>query len=119
MPAHSLDRADQRVAVGAERERAVDELLDAGPPDGGEVGEAALQLRSDAVEVVRQQLEHEVPRRLVRRPRPVVLLVGAEQDALALLAGVDLARRSRSCAAARGRSRWLYAMTSGIGSVSR
>jgi len=88
---HALDRADQRVAVGAERERAVDELLDARFADQREVLERLLQLGGDAVEVVGEQLEHEVPRCLLRCPRPVVLLVGAEQDALALLAGVDLA----------------------------
>ncbi len=54
-------------------------------------GRSPLQLGGDAVEVVGEQLEHEVPRRLLRRPRPVVLLVRAEQDALTFLAGVDLA----------------------------
>ena len=49
------------------------------------------QLWGDAVEVVVEQLEHEVPRRFLGCPRPVVLLVGAEQDALTLLPGVDLA----------------------------
>ena len=53
--------------------------------------ERLLQLRRDAIEVVVEQLEHEVPRRLLRRPRPVVLLVGPEQDALPFLPGVDLA----------------------------
>ena len=38
-----------------------------------------------------RSLEHEVPRRLLRCPRPVVLFVGAEQDTLAFLAGIDLA----------------------------
>ena len=88
---HPLDRADQGIAIGAEREGAVDELLDAGTANGGEVFEAARQFRRDAIEVVGEQLEHEVPGCLLRRPRPVVLLVGAQQDALPLLAGVDLA----------------------------
>ena len=91
MPRMPLIGPIERVAVGAEGERAVDELLDAGLADQREVLERLLQLGGDAVEVVGEQLEHEVPRRLLRRPRPVVLLVGAEQDALALLAGVDLA----------------------------
>jgi hypothetical protein len=116
---HALDRADQRVAVGAERERAVDELLDAGAADQREVLERPLELGGDAVEVVGEQLEHEVPRRLLRGPRPVVLLVGAEQDALALLAGVDLAGEVDHVRAARDRSSRCTAMTSGIGSVIR
>ena len=53
--------------------------------------EAALEFVRDAVEIVREQLEHEVPRRFLGRPWAVVLLVGAEQDALTFLTGVDLA----------------------------
>ena len=53
--------------------------------------ESALEFVRDAIEVVREELEHEVPRGLLGRPWTVVLLVGAEQDALAFLACVDLA----------------------------
>ena len=53
--------------------------------------EGDLQRRGDAVEVRREQLHLEVPRRVVRRPRHAGLLVGAEQHAALLLADVDLA----------------------------
>ena len=87
----ALHRPDQRVAVGREGEGAVDDLLDAGVRDAGEMLEADLQRRRDAVEVGLQQLVAEIPRRVDRRPRLAGLLVGAEQDAVALLARVDLA----------------------------
>ena len=53
--------------------------------------EAHLEAGRDALEVVRQQTLGEVPRGLARRPRHASALVGAEQHAAALLAGVDLA----------------------------
>ena len=86
----ALHRANQRVAVRREGEGAVDDLLDAGLLDAGEMPEADLQRRRDAVEVWRQQLVAEIPRRVDRRPRLAGLLISAEQDAVALLAGVDL-----------------------------
>jgi hypothetical protein len=55
------------------------------------VAEADFERRRDAVEIGRQQLMAEIPRRVDRRPGLTGLLVGAEQDAGALLAGVDLA----------------------------
>ncbi len=87
----ALHRADQRVAVRREGEGAVDDLLDAGLLDAGKMLEADLQRRRDAVEVGRQQLVAEIPGRVDRRPRLAGLLIGAEQDAVALLARVDLA----------------------------
>ena len=53
--------------------------------------EADLQRRRDAVDVGLQQFVAEVPRRVHRRPRLARLLVRAEQDAVALLARIDLA----------------------------
>ena len=87
----ALHRADQRVAVEREGEGAVDDLLDAGLLDAGEMLEADFQRRRDAVEIGRQQFMAEIPRRVDRRPRLAGLFIGAEQDAVALLAGVDLA----------------------------
>ncbi len=81
---------DQRIAVRGEREWPVHDLLDAGAPDGWEVLEADLEMRRQALQIVGQELHVEVPRRLVGRPHAAVLLVGAHQDALALLAHVDL-----------------------------
>ena len=65
--AQTGDGADQRVAVGRERERAVDDRLDAGRRHRRVVLESDAQLGLDAVEVGRQQLHVEVPRR--RRAR--------------------------------------------------
>ena len=53
--------------------------------------EAHLEARRDPLEIVRQQVLTEVPRRGARRPRHARALVGAEQHAAALLAHVDLA----------------------------
>src|SRR4029453_10607419 len=47
----ALHRADQRVAVRREGEGAVDDLLDAGLRDTGEMLETDLERRRDAVEV--------------------------------------------------------------------
>ena len=55
------------------------------------MAECDAQLGFDPVEIGRQELHVEVPRRRVLRPRPRVLLIGAEQHAVALLADVDLA----------------------------
>ena len=46
------DRADQRIAVGREGERAVDDLLDAGALERREMPEADFEAGRDAVEVV-------------------------------------------------------------------
>ena len=87
----ALDRADQRVAVRREREGAVDDLADAGPLEGREMAEADLELGRDALEIGLEEVLPEIPRRLLLRPRAARLLVGAEQDAAAFLAHVDLA----------------------------
>ena len=55
--------------------------------------EADLERGRDPVEVGLQELVAEVPGGDLGRPGAAVLLVGAEQDAAALLAGVDLARQ--------------------------
>ena len=59
----ALHRPDQRIAVGREGEGAVDDLLDAGLLQRREMLEADLERRRDAVEVGRQQLVAEIPRR--------------------------------------------------------
>src|SRR5207245_9431316 len=87
----ALDRTDERIAVEREGEGAVDDLLDAGLLDAGEMLEADLQRRRDAVDIGLQQFMAEIPRRVHRRPWLAGLLISAEQDAVALLAGVDLA----------------------------
>ena len=91
IPPQAPDRADQRVAVGGERERPVHHPLDPRGSERREVSEGHLQRLRDAVQVRRKQPHREVPRRLSGRPRQAGLLVGAEQHALALLAHVDLA----------------------------
>ena len=83
-------RADQRIAVRGEGERAVDHALDAGARDRGEMGKRELEAGRDPVEVGRQELMAEVAWRRARRPRHARLLVGADEQALAFLAGVDL-----------------------------
>ncbi len=60
--AQARDRADQRVAVGREGERAVDHALDAGALERREMRERDLERGRDAVEVGRQQLVAEVRR---------------------------------------------------------
>jgi hypothetical protein len=50
----AADRADQRIAVGREGEGTVDDLLDAGLGEAGEMLEADFERRRDAVEVRRQ-----------------------------------------------------------------
>jgi hypothetical protein len=85
------DRPDQRVAVGREGEGSIDDLLDSGFLEGGEMLEAHLQRRRDAVEVRLQQLVTEAPGRFLGGPGPACALIGAHQHAAALLAHVDLA----------------------------
>ena len=89
--AQAANGAHERVAVGRERERPVDDVLDAGRGQRRVVLERDLELRSDAVEVGFKQLGPEVPRRLLRRPRLACLFVCAHKDATVLLADVDLA----------------------------
>ena len=55
------------------------------------MSKAAFKFWSDALEIVWQQLEHEIPRGFFWRPWTIVLLVCAEQNALALLSGVNFA----------------------------
>ena len=89
--ADTPDRPDERVAVGRERERPVDHPLDPRRRHGRVVLERDLQRGGDAVEVGRQQLLVEGPRRDLRRPRHARLLVRAHQHPTLLLADVDLA----------------------------
>ena len=88
--AQARHRPDQGIAVGGEGERAVDHPLDPGAPERREVLEGDLEARRDPIEVGLEQLVAEVGGRGVLGPGPAVLLVGAEQQALALLAQVDL-----------------------------
>ena len=55
------------------------------------MSESTLEFWSDALEIVWQQLEHEVPRSVFCSPWTVVLFVRSEQDALAFLACVNFA----------------------------
>ena len=84
------NRSDQRVAVGGERERPVDHLLDPGLGEDREVFEADVERGGDAVEVGVEQTHPEVPRGLGRRPRLAALFIGSEQQTAALLSHVDL-----------------------------
>ena len=84
-------RADQGVAVRGEGEGAIHDFLDARLAELREVLEADLQAGCDAVQVVRQQVLAEVPRRFLGRPGHACFLVGADQHAAALLAQIDLA----------------------------
>ena len=53
---------------------------------------AALELWSNALQIVWQQLEYEIPRCFFRCPRAIVLFVGSKQDALSLLTSVNFTR---------------------------
>ncbi|CAB4653751.1 unannotated protein [freshwater metagenome] len=90
---HAFDWPHERVAVWRECERAVDELLNSCTSHGGEVCKAALELWSNALQIVWQQLEYEIPWCFFGCPRAIVLFVGSKQDALSLLASVDFARK--------------------------
>src|SRR6185312_2394077 len=85
------DRPDERVSVGCESERPVDDLLYAGLLEGREMAEAYLERRRDAVDIRLQQLMAEIPGRRLFRPRLASLLVGAHQHTAALLAEIKLA----------------------------
>ena len=89
--AHAAHRADERVAVRRESERAVHHSADAHFAETREVLEGHFQARGDTLEVVRQQVLAEVPRRVLRGPRYAGTLVGADEHAATLLAHVDLA----------------------------
>ena len=85
------DRPDERVAVGGEGERAVDRLADTDLVEDREMREADVEALGDPLQVGGEQLRLEVPRGRPRRPGHPTLLVGAEQQAVPLLAHVDLA----------------------------
>jgi hypothetical protein len=85
------DRTHQRVAVGSKSERPVDDLFDADALESGKVLEPQLQARRDAIDIRRQQIVAEVPRRFALGPGHASFLVGAHEHAVALLAHVDLA----------------------------
>ncbi len=87
----AADRADEGVAVCGEGEGAVDDALDAGLFQPGEVAEADLEVAGDAVEVRRQEFGLEVPRRGDGGPGDAFVFVGAEEDAAAFLTEVDFA----------------------------
>ncbi len=87
---HAGYRSDHRVAVRAERERAVDDGLDARAAECGDATEREFEPVGDAVEVGRQQFVTEVLRRAVHLPGCGLRLIGAEQHAVALLAEVDV-----------------------------
>ena len=53
--------------------------------------ESDLEMARQPVQIVRQELHVEVPRRRVGRPYSTILLVGPHQDTSTLLAHVDLA----------------------------
>ena len=86
------DRTDEGVAVRGKGERSVDDGLDADLVKDREVVERDGEVVRDPVEVRREQLVPEVPRSRLRGPGDAVRLVGAEQQPVALLAHVDLAR---------------------------
>ena len=88
---HAPDRPDQRIAVGREGERTVDDFADADAPERREMLEADLEVRREPLEVVGQKLHGKVVRRFQRRPDDPMRLVGADQRPAALLAHVDLA----------------------------
>ena len=85
------DRPDQRVAVRGERERPVDDLLDPDRRHRRDVLRGDGHLGRDPVQVRLEELRPEVPGRHLGRPRPGVLLVGAQEHPAAFLADVDLA----------------------------
>ncbi len=88
--AQALHGAHQRIAIGRESEGAVDDALDAGFLQHREVLVAERQIGLDAVKVGLQQFAAEFPRCLARLPRHACLFIGAEDEAAALLAHVDL-----------------------------
>ena len=87
----AADRTEQRVAVGGEGERAVDDLFDTGVLEHGEVTKADVERLCDPVEVGGEEPHAEVPRCLLDRPWFAALLVRAEQQPAAFLTHVDLA----------------------------
>ena len=101
----AVDRPDERVAVGRERERAVHPAADPDVLQDGEAPEADRELGHDAVELLGEERPAEVPVRALDLPMTRVLLVHAEQHAVALALqvgealevgdGGHVARRSR------------------------
>ena len=84
-----LHRPHQWVAVRRERERTIDHALDAGLGHARKMLVGDLQRGGDAVEIIGQELLAEIPGRGLGLPGPAVLLVGAQNHAVALLAHVN------------------------------
>ena len=61
--AQAPDRADQWIAVGCEGEGSVDDILDAGPAERWMMAKGALEIAGDLIEIGRQELGREIPRR--------------------------------------------------------
>ena len=84
-------RPDQRIAIGRKSERPVDGPFDAGPTNCWKMLEPDVEFRSDAVEIIGQELHRKIIRRAQRRPGDAGFLVSAEQSPPALLAHIDFA----------------------------
>ncbi len=84
-------RPDQRIAIGCESERAIDDLLDAGVLKRREMPETHFQRRRDTVDVRLKQFVAEIPGRRLLGPWLSCLFVGAHQHAAALLAQIEFA----------------------------
>ena len=82
--ADARHRSDERVPVGGEGERAVHPFLDPGVCQHGEAREPDRKLRHDPVEFLGEQRASEVPFGALDLPVTRVLLVDAEQHAVAL-----------------------------------
>ena len=85
------NRPEKRRGIGRPDHRAVDHPLD---PRGGEhrdAYEGPLDVRRDALEVIGQELLPEIEGRALHGPETCVLLVGAAEEALALLPQVVFA----------------------------
>ena len=82
------DRADQRIAVGREGERAVDPFAHAGGLQDRIAAVNEFEFVGDPVDVLLQKLDAIVPRRAVNRPVLRTGFVDADQHALLVLAHV-------------------------------
>ena len=83
-----VGRPDERVAVRRVGNGAVDAVLDAGAAEHGHSVDRGLDMRLQALDIRRQQLLAEAVRNAVHRPGRRALLVGPENQALALFAHV-------------------------------
>ena len=81
-------RAEQRRHIGGPDHRPVDHPLDPGGAQHRNALASAHDVVGDAIEIVGQQLVAELQRGAVDRPEAAVFLVGAAEQALALLAQV-------------------------------